>query len=241
MKSEYIIIGVVVLVVLYALSKMQSGEVQRVPEFIGADTITGGPDTATRDAARASAFGALASVAQTETQANVARYGTDAQLKATELAGGVQRAEYESRERIQAAELDFRRFELPQVLDVQRLGITEGSQVQQAGISAQLEQYLASLRTQESLYAQDLANRLALQSQQIAAVQSASQTYRNQSLERQGTILNALSAIWGQPGVYNYQDAFGGPRPPGFFAPGGAFSQITGAAGRFLGNFGWGF
>lgn len=63
---------------------------------------------------------------------------------------------------------------------------------------------------------------------QINAVGNVGTQFRNQSLERQGTILNALSSIWNQPRVYDYQTAFGGARPPTFL------QQLTGAVRSFF-------
>jgi hypothetical protein len=245
MKAEYIIFGIIGVVILYMLSKLQSPEPQRVAEFVGSPTAQGSPDFAAREQGRQAAFSALANVAQTQTQADLTRYTTDAQLSATQIAADVQRTlgleqtastermhatETGVRERLGMAGFDVQRF-LAEIQE--RLGL-KGLEVQQAVTEAGYD-------FQANLYAQDLANRMAQQQMQIAAIQSASQTYRNQSLERQGTILNALTSVFGTQQPYNYVSAFGGPRQPGFFSPGGAFSQLLGAGGRFLGNFGLGF
>lgn len=234
MKAEYIIIGIVALVVLYLISKMQSPEPQRVAEFVGSPTAQASPDMAAREAGRAQAFQAVASVAQVQTQADVTRYQTDASLSATQIAAGVQErvamAQTASGERTALAGFDLQRF----IAEIQeRLGL--------ANNETQLELGKAGYDFQRGLYELDLANRLQQQAQQVAAISSAAQTYRNQSLERQGTILNALTSVFGTQQPYNYVDAFGGPRQPGFFSAGGGFSQILNAGGRFLGNFGLGF
>lgn len=85
-------------------------------------------------------------------------------------------------------------------------------------------------------YFSNLLERMRLQNQaekeqldtKINALNQVSNTYRNQSLERQGTILNAYSNLFTGSAPYNYQDAFGGSRPPGIL------SQITGLLSALL-------
>lgn len=71
------------------------------------------------------------------------------------------------------------------------------------------------LQAQKDVYATQANSQYQSLLAQIGAVQSVGSQYRNQSLERQGTILNALTSLWGQT-PYNYVDAFGGNRPPTF-------------------------
>lgn len=229
MKTEYIVFGIIGIVVLYILSKLRSPEPQRVAEFVGSPTAQASPDVNLATQARASAFQALTQVAGAQTQANLARYQTDASLKATQIAADTSErtrsAELASQERISESGFSLQRYlaELQQALGL------KGLDVQQATTQA-------GYQYQENLYAQDLANRLALMQLQTGAIQNAAQTYRNQSLERQGTILNALTSLYGVGAPYSYQSAFGGPRPPGFFSPGGGFSNILGSVGGFLGG-----
>lgn len=234
-KAEYILFAVLGIIVLYAMTKLKQAPVQVVPEFIGSGTVQQSSGQEATTAARLGAFNALASLGATETQSGVAKYQTDAQLEATRLASGVQQtlglgeqstavtlqslitnaqqkiqelltgaqvsindSQLASAERQQAAGIDFQKFALPIGVDLSKYGI-----------DSQAQQYLAGLKTQETLYQADLANRLALMQQQIGAVNNVGITYRNQSLERQGTILNALSQIWGGGASYNYQSAFG--------------------------------
>lgn len=245
-KVEYVLFAILGIVVLYALSRVRTPEVQQIPEFIGSGSAPQGESQTANTAAKLQAFNALASLGATQTESGVTRYQTDAQLEATRLASSVQQtlglgeqstslslqqlvsnaqlriqelfsgtqtslnnanlasqerqqsASYANQERLQAAGFDFQRFALPLNLDVTKYGL-----------DSELQQYLAGLKSQETLYQADLANRLAQMQQQIAAVNGVGQTYRNQSLERQGTILNALSQIWGGGASYNYQSAFG--------------------------------
>lgn len=209
-KTEYILFGVLGIIVLYALSRVRRPEVQQVPEFISSGYAPQSGGVEATQAARLSAFQSLASLGASQTEAELGRYTMGAQLEATGIASRVQEAlglgEFASRERMQAAELSYRREALPQELEVSRYGI-----------GTEFEKFVAGLRSQETLYQADLSNRLAQMAQQISAVQGVGQTYRGQSLERQGTILNALGQIWGGGQPYDYVSAFGRQRPPGFF------------------------
>lgn len=227
-KIEYVLFGVLGLVALYALSKVRSPEVQQVPEFVGSLTpqASGGVDSGAREASRLGAFQALAGLGAAQTQAEVTRYQTNAQLEATRvqssLAETLGLGEFSSRERMQRAEYEQRNKELPLTLDLQRYGI-----------DAQVRQFVEQLNSQKDLYALDFSNRQALQAQQIAAIERTAREYRNQSLERAGTYLNALQTAWNQGSTYNYQDAFGGPRPPSILSQ--LIQAGTKLAGGFLG------
>ncbi len=64
----------------------------------------------------------------------------------------------------------------------------------------------------------------------IGTLNQVGNTYRNQSLERQGTILNAYSDLFTGNAPYNYQDSFGGAKPPGLL------QQISGLVNAVLGG-----
>jgi len=237
-KTEYVLFGILALVVVYALTRIKAPEVQQVPEFIGSANASQTTDANANLAAKLNAFTSLAGLGASQTNADLQRYQTDAQLEATREASRVEVAGQGMQERLQAiisgsaerlqsiisgtqlqgnqqqvdlskysidsqerqaaAGYDFQRFALPLNLDLSKYGI-----------DTQLQQYLAGLGAQQSMYQADLANRLATIQTQIGAVNSVGQTYRNQSLERQGTILNALSQIWGGGSAYTYQNSFG--------------------------------
>jgi len=220
-KSEYIIFVVLGIVVLYALSKIRQPDVQQVPEFIGTGPLESGSQLeATRAAERTSMFQTLAAVAGAETQADLARYQTGAQLQATEIGAGVQRYTAEIQERLGLASLASSERRAEVAADVTRFGFT-----------TELEKFVAGLQTQETLYELERRSRESLVSQQLGAIQNAAYGFRNQSLERQGTILNAINQTFGGGAPYSYQAAFGGPRGPS------VLSQLLNAGQNILGMF----
>lgn len=92
------------------------------------------------------------------------------------------------------------------------------SKTQIQGLTIQTE----ADREYTQTYFKNLLDTITLQNQaakeqldtKISTLNQVGNTYRNQSLERQGTILNAYSDLFTGNAPYNYVSAFGGPRPP---------------------------
>jgi uncharacterized MAPEG superfamily protein len=219
-----ILIGVVVLYVVmrYARGGGSTSTTSTINRLV---PLQGEQNTAqvARDQARVSAFSNLAGVAgqqiAAEAQAGQLSYGE----KVENIKAGLQR------------ELGLQGLE---GLKLQIAGQEEVYRINSADRRYDTDaQLLASQRmatAQENMFSTqaDLAFRTLMA--QIGAVQSTAREYRGQSLERAGTYLNALSAIWNQPRVYDYQTSFGGPRGPSIL------QQITGllqGAGSFINPF----
>src|SRR5215210_6629795 len=208
-KTEYVLFGILALVVVYALTRIKAPEVQQVPEFIGSANASQTTDANANLAAKLNAFTSLAGLGASQTNADLQRYQTDAQLEATREASRVEVAGQGMQERLQAI-ISGSAERLQSIISGTQLqGNQQQVDLSKYSIDRQLQQYLAGLGAQQSMYQADLANRLATIQTQIGAVNSVGQTYRNQSLERQGTILNALSHIWGGGSAYTYQNSFG--------------------------------
>lgn len=106
------------------------------------------------------------------------------------------------------------------------------SKTQIQGLTIQTE----ADREYTQTYFKNLLDTITLQNQaakeqldtKINTLNQVGNTYRNQSLERQGTILNAYSDLFTGNAPYNYVSAFGGPRPPTLL------QQLTALAGTIL-------
>lgn len=106
------------------------------------------------------------------------------------------------------------------------------SKTQIQGLTIQTE----ADREYTQTYFKNLLDTITLQNQaakeqldtKINTLNQVGNTYRNQSLERQGTILNAYSDLFTGNAPYNYVSAFGGPRPPTLL------QQIRALAGTLL-------
>lgn len=226
-KSEYIFFGVLAIIVLYAISKLRNPEVQRVPEFIGGAVAPTSDSAAANAAAKVGAFNAVAQLGAAQIAAETTRDQTAAQLEATRIASQVQQGE-------QATQTTLQRIISDAQERVQALVTGAQERIQSQTISAQLTGQQANLDAQSYLYNLDLQNRLQQMQLQIGAVNNAAVTYRNQSLERLGTIFNALGQIWGGGSPYSYQQSFGGPRGPSVLQqlfPQGIGSTIAGFFG----------
>jgi hypothetical protein len=213
-KADYILFAVLGVVVLYALSKLRQAEVQQVPEFIGSQVggDGGAGSLAVRESSRLGAFQALASLGAAQIQSDTSKAQTGAQLEATRIAKDIQLGEQSTQERIQ--QLITGSAERIQSIVTgaaeRTTGYTVDAQERIASqtLSTGFEQSRYAIDSQAALYREDLANRMATLKTQIEAVQNASYTYRNQSLERAGVNLNALGQIWGRGAAYSYDEAF---------------------------------
>jgi hypothetical protein len=166
-------------------------------------------------------------VAQGQADAETSRFGISQQLEASKIMAKLQEtlglAQTSAEKSI--AETGFASAERQQfaMLDLSRYGL-----------DLDLQKFIEGTRSQEFLYQEDFRNRLATEAQRIAAVKDVGLTYRNQSLERQGTILNALASALGQQPTYSYVSAFGGQRET-FSGKLGAIVNAVKTGGGFFG------
>lgn len=222
-----IVIGVIVIYFLLRTrqgSTSQTSTINRLVPLQGENNTT----QVQRDAARVSAFSSLSQVAGQQIASEVQRQSNALQFE------GLKES------LISGQEIERIKTGLERELGLQRLqgvfraieGEEEANRILSADrrydIDAQLLAVDRMNIAQQNLFTLQAENAFRTLMAQIGAVGDIGQQYRGQSLERQGTILNALSAIWGQPNVYNYQSAFGGPRPPTFLQQLGGFIGQTG-------------
>lgn len=224
--KKYALPLVAVLVVLYFLTRLSKGGGQSSTSTINRLVPLQGENNTTqtqRDQARVQGFTALAGVAQSqiaaEAQDKQLAYGVNVE----NIKAGLQR------------ELGLQNFN---AIIRQIEGNEEAYRIASADRRYDIDQQMIAsqrmLQAQENVASIQARSALDTLLAQIQAVQSVGQQYRGQSLERQGTILNALGGIWNQPRVYDYQTAFGGPRPPTFLQQLGGF---IGQAGQTIRGF----
>lgn len=198
-KETWIILGVFGLVVfaIYKLAPRTSQTIETLVPVGSVDRQDSTDDVALRSA-QVSAFESLVGLGKTQTEGTTALQLEDIRGKAMS-----ESLRYQSETALSLA------------------GIESELQSYLAGLESETVLGLGAQNLQLGLYQTDAqleglriygANRMAEITQQIEAIQNAGLTYRNQSLERQGTILNALLSAGSRQPVYDYQSAFGGTR-----------------------------
>lgn len=214
--KKYGIPIVIAIIVIYLVLRMSKGGQSSTSTINRLVPLQGENNTAQvqRDNARVSAFSALAQVAGQQIAKESQDQSTALQfegLKESLISG-------QEIERIKSGlQRELGLFNL-EAITRQIAGQEEANRILSADrrydTDAQLIAVDRMRAAQESLFSLQAENALRTLQAQISAVSNIGQQYRGQSLERQGTILNALSSIWNQPRVYDYQTAFGGMRPP---------------------------
>lgn len=107
MKPEYIIFGIVGVVVLWFLSRYAGSSAPTVEYALAQpDTESGDAQAQLEAQQRMGALQLLGSLAETETAAGVARFQTEAQLTATRIAADLQRAGIEADERLGTRQIE---------------------------------------------------------------------------------------------------------------------------------------
>lgn len=222
--KKYALPLIAVVVVFYLLTRLSKGGGQSSTSTINRLVPLQGENNTSqvqRDQARVQGFQALAGVAQSqiaaEAQDKQLAYGVNVE----NIKAGLQR------------ELGLQNF---RAIIRQIEGNEEAYRIESADRRYDIDQQMIAsqrmLQAQENFASIQARSALDTLLAQIDAVQSVGQQYRGQSLERQGTILNALGGIWNQPRVYDYQTAFGGPRPPTFLQQLGGFIGQAGSTIR---------
>lgn len=226
-----IVAGIVMLYLLLRFSRGGNGASQPRTSYVLQSS--GGGDSgapSARESSRIAGFQALTTAAGQEIASRAKKQSEDLQfagLKESLISG-------QEIERIKSGlqiELGLQNLEgLTRQIAGQEEAYRIASADRRYDVDAQLAAVQRGYSAQETIFSLQARQAWDTLQAQIAAVSSAGQQYRNQSLERQGTILNALSSIWGQR-PYSYTEAFGGPRPPTFLQQlGGFFGQIGQAA-----------
>lgn len=228
---KYVIIGVAAIAVVWIVSRRRSappgGQTRTINRLI---PLAGENNTSpvNRDQARVEGFQALANIAglQISSESQERQGGRELEgLRASLISG-------QEIERIKAGiQRELGLFDLDKVrsaLAAEERAYQLSSADRRYDIDAQLLSADRALASNERLFGLREESAWRQLQAQIAAVGQVGQQFRGQSLERQGTILNALASIWGQR-PYDYQSAFGGPRPPGFFQ--GLFGTLSSVFG----------
>lgn len=226
-----IVAGLVILYLIFRFSKGGSASGQPRTSYIlqsqGAGDA-GAPSA--RESSRIAGFQGLATVAGQKIAASAQRQSEELQLtglKESLISG-------QEIERIKSGlQRELGLFNLDAIVR-QIAGQEEAYRIASADrrydVDAQLAAVQRGYQAQESLFTTQARAAWDTLQAQIAAVSSVGGQYRGASLERQGTVLNALASIWGQR-PYSYTEAFGGPRPPPFLQQlGGFIGQIGQAA-----------
>ncbi len=211
MNAKTIIIALLGIgLLIWIVKKLQPGETQVISQMIPVGTIANTSNADSRQAFDANKTTAFLGVLE---------------LGKSQLANAVQEKNIANQLPLEQVRADVAKT---QVSAQRELGLASFDRdLQLGGLSSKTAIELAKLQTDEQLaqtkLAIDAANtqlqaQLDARQKQLeqaqSAIGSASITFRNQSLERQGTILNALTTLYAGQAPYTYQDAFGGARPP---------------------------
>lgn len=221
MNTKTIIFGVIGFVLLiWIVKKMQPGETQTITQLV---PVGSAPNTSNTDAHinydanKTAAFLGFLDLGKQQIAANIQSKNIDTQLPLEQI-----RADTVNRQTQAQVELG---------------GLSSKTAIQLASLQtdAQLQQTKAAIEAANQQLALQLNARQAQQEQASSAINSAAITYRNQSLERQGVILNALTTLYTGQAPYNYQSAFGKVNTPVLqqLFPNGIGDTLKGLFGLF--------
>ena len=225
-----IIIGIIVIYLVLRASKGSESSTSTINRLV---PLQGEQNTTQiqRDQAKASAFNTLATVAGQQIASDAQKQSDALQfegLKESLISGQeIERIKSGLQRELGLQNLDAIKTQVAGQLEANRILSAD----RRYDTDAQLLAIDRMNTAQASLFSAQAEAAYKTLMTQINAVGNIGTQYRNQSLERQGTILNALSAIWNQPGVYSYQSAFGGSRPPTFLQQ---LSGLLSGSGGFL-------
>lgn len=228
MNIKLILLGLVgVGLIIYLIKKLSPGETNVVSQLVPVGRVENNSGVDSRlayEANKTSAFTALLGLAQTQTEAEVAKKNIDNSVTLEAIRGNtgieINRQDNETTRQSFSRDITLGNMLSKTQIDLARLQ-GEKEQVLQ-------RDYLESILEQLSL---ENAFKQAQTTQQINALNTVAQTYRNQSLERQGTILNAFTSTFNGQAPYTYQSAFGGSRPPTFLQQLSGFASSIGLGG----------
>ncbi len=237
MNTKLILLSIAgIAVVLFLINKLKPGESQVISQIVPVGSINAGTGADSRiafEANKTSAFQSLLGLGQTQQSAEIASKSFDnaVSLENIRASASLNLASKGSERDIMLAGIERDRDVTIGLAGFNRdLGLADVASKTQLQLTAyqteaqrqQQRDYLDSVLQQ--LQIQTSADERRVQAQ-TAALNSAAITFRNQSLERQGTILNSLTTLFTGQAPYTYQSAFGGSRPPTFL------QQLTGGQG----------
>lgn len=276
MDTKTILFGIAgVVIVGYAIYKLQPGETQVVSQLIPVGTVPNSAGADTRvafEANKTQAFLGLLGLGQAQQAATVAEKNIESQTglelirakvqesaiytdSATQLGlanigAGLQDklGSYDYQKVLAGFERDtiLGKFEFDAATVLGKYGLDAtlagyGKDIELGGLQSKTAIELTRLQTDserniQSDYLTNVLEQIKLNTDaqekrlqlQVDSLASTANQYRNQSLERQGTILNSLTTLFTGQAPYTYQGAFGGPRPPTLL------QQITALAGTIL-------
>lgn len=204
----FAIIGIVL--VIWLIKKLQPGETQTVSQLVPVGNINANPNADAHqayDANKTTAFLGILDLGKSQLAAKVQSENVATQLPLEQIRAGVANNQTQAQKDVGLASFDR---------DLQLGGLTSKTAIALAQLQSdsQLAQQKAVVDAANTQLQAQLDARAREQSNAINAINSASITYRNQSLERQGTILNALTTLFTGQAPYNYQAAFGKVNTP---------------------------
>lgn len=211
MDKKTIIFGIVgIVLVIWLIKKLQPGETQTVSQLIPVGTIPNNSNTDARlayDANKTQAFLGVLDLGKSQLAARVQEMNIGTQLPLAQVAADVANNQTQAQKEIGLASFDR---------DLQLGGLTSKTAIQLAQLQSdsQLAQTKAALDSADRQLQAQIDARANQLETATSAINSASITYRNQSLERQGTILNALTTLFTGQAPYTYQSAFGKVNTP---------------------------
>lgn len=216
---------------IYLISKLQPAETQVVSQVVPVGTIPNNAGTDSKiafEANKTQAFTSLLGLAQSQNELTAATKNLDTAVTLESIKGN---SAIELNKTNNETERKLGEFGYYATLkgfdrDINLADIRSKSELESNKLKSETElslqrDYLQSVLEQLNLENKFKSEQAALQ---VNTLNQVAQTYRNQSLERQGTILNAFTTTFNGQAPYNYQSAFGGTRPPTFL------QQLTGFA-----------
>lgn len=251
-KKQIIFVIIGIAVVIYLINKLQPGETNVVSQIVPVGSIdsNGVDERALFEANKTNAFSVLANVAQGQQASEVQIKNIENQLNLETVRATVasKQAEYQynlgqsallTQKDIAAIEAQTEQMRDKYGFDATLAGYASAYQLQELLSKTQIQGLTIQTeadREYTQTYFKNLLDTITLQNQaakeqldtKINTLNQVANTYRNQSLERQGTILNAYSNLFTGNAPYNYVSAFGGPRPPTLL------QQLTALAGKIL-------
>lgn len=210
MDTKTLLIGGGVLaIIIYAIYKMQPQTVT-VPTLVPVGNVNDGPDEdkTVYEQAKSSAFSELTDLAQSTISSKTLLEQSKIEATSAFDLESIRSSAQEKSEMLSST------------TNLKLAEIGTNAQIQIAGFNNETMRALQQdlIAGNVKLLEEEGRQRADEITRQVSAVQSTAAQYKNNSLERQGTVLNALATMFGQSKPYNYVEAFGGTRGPSIFS-----------------------
>lgn len=229
MDKKTILFGVVgLLVLIWIVKRMQPGETQVVSQLVPVGSVPNNSNVEVRaiyDANKTQAFLGVLELGKSQVAARIQELNIESQLPLENVRADVARSSF-------ARDIDISKAQFARDIELGGLSSKTAIQLAQLQTDSELAQTMAGVRAAEQQLEYQQQNLIA----GTNAINYASNAFRKQSLERQGTILNALTTLYTGQAPYNYQSAMGGQRPPTFMQqlfPGGVGGVVKSILGLF--------